>query len=126
MTPTLFTVAETSALLRVSARTVRRLIEKRQLVAHQFGRSIRVDASSVTRLLEETATCLKTGDESTSEVHPTSSGSAEGGRSGTGSSRAARSASKRQTPPPPTAGFSSWPKNSAQLREHLRRLRRPS
>lgn len=53
VTPALLTVAETSALLHVSKRTVRRLVADRRLVAHRPGRLIRVDASSVARLLED-------------------------------------------------------------------------
>lgn len=54
MTPTLLTVAETAKLLRVSAKTVRRWIALHTLVAHRFNRNtIRVDASSVMRLLAD-------------------------------------------------------------------------
>lgn len=47
----LITVEETRIRLRVSKKTVRRLIQRGELVAHRVGRSVRVDAQSVMRLL---------------------------------------------------------------------------
>src|SRR4051794_31237182 len=47
----LLTVKQVATQLAVCARTVRRLIRRGALVAHRIGRSIRVDASSVTLLI---------------------------------------------------------------------------
>src|SRR4029077_18469866 len=50
--PHLLPVAEVAAVLGVSTRTVRRLIERGELVTYRINRQLRVDAESVTRLLE--------------------------------------------------------------------------
>lgn len=45
------TVAETAALLRMSTKTIRRMLEDGRLVAHRAGKNIRVDGPSVMRLM---------------------------------------------------------------------------
>lgn len=52
----LLSVEDVAAHLAVSTKTVRRLISRGELVTHRFGRSVRVDASSVTSLLAGSAT----------------------------------------------------------------------
>ena len=49
--PKLLTVAAVAEILSVSPRTVRRMIQRGELVAHRIA-GLRVDAESVTRLLE--------------------------------------------------------------------------
>ncbi len=66
-----------AAVLDVSTRTVRRLIKRGELVTYRINRQLRVDAESVTRLLEtsligasrRTVPCRS---ESTPSVNPTS------------------------------------------------------
>ncbi|WP_420814129.1 helix-turn-helix domain-containing protein [Polyangium spumosum] len=126
---------EVARTLRVTTKTVRRWIKAGLLVAHRIGsKVVRVDASSVTRLIEASRIGASPGDQtwqggserSTSAEPHTSSGSAERPRSGPRSSTAARSRSAPPTPSRPSVDSSSWPKNASELREHLRRLRRPS
>ena len=50
--PHLLPVVEVAAVLGVSTRTVRRLIKRGELVAYRIKRQLRVDAESVTHMLE--------------------------------------------------------------------------
>jgi len=42
-----FTIAEVAEILELSTRSVRRLIEKKKLVAHYFGRAVRIAESDL-------------------------------------------------------------------------------
>ncbi len=52
----LLSVEEVARFMSVSTKTVRRMMSRGELVTHRFGRSVRVDASSVTSLLAGSVT----------------------------------------------------------------------
>jgi excisionase family DNA binding protein len=49
----LLTVKEAATLLRVSAKTIRRLIEREELQAVRIGRSVRLRSADVLRIIEQ-------------------------------------------------------------------------
>ena len=51
--PALYSVTETAKLLKVSPRTVRRWIEKRDLSVHRFGRQIRITDSDLVTFIRQ-------------------------------------------------------------------------
>ena len=120
--------------LHVSVRTVRRLIRVGALVAYRLRRNlVRVDAKSVTRLLEESrigpsleAASCRGENEDTSQTSRTSvvnAGSPSSGR------RGSTGAKSRSAPPmrkKPSDDSSLSPRNAADLKEMVRRLRHPS
>lgn len=128
-----YTIQQVADLLGISQRTVRRLIQRGALVAHRISTNIiRVDAASVTHLLETTRTVASPvsscprNESITPEELPTSFDSVDETRSGQRSSTGARSRSRRPTLSRPNVASSSWPTNAGELKEMVRRLRRPS
>lgn len=131
----LLSVEDVARLLGVHVRTVRRLVKKGSLVAYRItSRVVRVDRTSVMRLLETTRIAGSPGayacpseNEGTSMAFRTFSASVAAGRSGRATSPTeARSRSGPQTPPKPSVGSLPLPQTAAELKESLRRLRRPS
>ncbi|AUX37669.1 uncharacterized protein SOCE836_098990 [Sorangium cellulosum] len=138
--PHLLPVAEVAAVLGVSTRTVRRLVKRGELVAYRIKRQLRVDAESVTHMLEvsrvgasdRTDPCRS---DDTSSVSRTSCGAEGGTSSGPGGSRGGRSRSAPPTALRPSAGSTNsplgldpttLPQNAAELRIALRHLTRRS
>lgn len=129
----LFTVQRVAAILSISTRTVRRLLRRGDLVAHRLSKSIvRVGAESVTQLLEATRgvpsleSSWQKENASTSVERPTSPDSAAQQNSGPRSSTGAKSPSKRRTAPRLNDDSSLSPLSAAELKEMVRRLRRPN
>ena len=131
----LLTVDDTAAKLGISVRTVRRLVKSGALVAHRItSHIVRVDAQSVTRLLENTRVAGSHGDsacpsenEGTSTASRTSSGSVVAARRGRATSPGTeRSPSAPATQPKPSDDSMPLPQNATELRLALRQLRRPS
>jgi len=134
------TVKQVAVSLNVSDRTVRRLIRDGELVAHRIRTRLRVDAASVTALLEahrvssETHACRSNARATSGDGNgsadmssaPTSFGGEGRRASGRGTSRARRSPSARPTESKLNNDSMPLPKNAAELKEALRRLNRPS
>lgn len=127
----LLTVQQVAAFLGVSTRTVRRLIRGGELVAHRIARTVRVDAQSVTHLLETTrvvasfgtSPCSEGQENATPKEFRISSDSAVPGKPGQLSSMAARSRSARPTRLRPSDGSSNSATSAAELRERVRARR---
>jgi excisionase family DNA binding protein len=51
--PAFYSVTETAKLLKVSPRTVRRWIEKRDLTVHRFGRQLRITDSDLVTFIRQ-------------------------------------------------------------------------
>src|SRR5262249_19031277 len=134
--PHLLPVVEVAAVLGVSTRTVRRLIKRGELVAYRIKRQLRVDADSVTHMLEVSrigasdrmAPCRSDGTSSVSRISCGAEGRTSSGRGG---SRGARSRSAPPTAPRPSVSSTSsplsldptaLPQNAAELKKALRHL----
>ncbi len=51
--PTLYTIVEVAALLKVNAKTVRRWIEAGELIAHRLGHQFRITESDLTAFIRQ-------------------------------------------------------------------------
>ncbi|MRG96524.1 helix-turn-helix domain-containing protein [Polyangium spumosum] len=140
--PRLLSVDQVATLLGLSTRTVRRLIKAGDLVAYRINRQVRVDAASVTHLLEasrtetsERAYSCRARKENTRSASRTSSADEAKAGSGLDGSTAAKFPSARRTASRPSASSTSsspdgsasrLPQTAEELRKALRRLRHPS
>ncbi|WP_437796481.1 helix-turn-helix domain-containing protein [Sorangium sp. So ce693] len=138
--PHLLPVVEVAAVLGVSTRTVRRLIKRGELVAYRIKRQLRVDAESVTHMLEVsrigalkwTAPCRNGNTSLASIISPEGAARTSSGPAG---STVARSPSARpiasrpsasSTNSPPGARQKTLPQNAEELKRELRCLTRRS
>ena len=123
----LLTVEQTADKLGLCPRTIRRLIERGELVAHRINRTLRVDATSVMRLLETTRVVASDetdpcpGSESSPQPESHTSSVVEARlATGPGTFTAARSRSEPLMPKKRSDASESWPANAAELRQALR------
>lgn len=125
--PQLLSLDEVAVALSVSVRTVRRLIQRGELVAHRIGNQLRVDVAYIRRYLEASRIEVNKGvlwHVSTFSERHISRGGAEKEDSGALGSGDVKSRSERPIAAKPSNGSRSAPQNASQLRKAIRQLQR--
>ncbi|MCA9623841.1 MAG: helix-turn-helix domain-containing protein [Myxococcales bacterium] len=129
--PQLYSISKVADLLDCSKRTVRRMINRGDLVAHRIA-GLRVDAQSVARLLAFTKVDPvertewereRTTSDATPEDNPTSRGEGASRRTGGPGSTEGKSRSVPPTEPRHSDDSSAWPQSAAELKQALRKSR---